>query len=83
MSPKVRQHAPSLAAALNNRFIVAEVEVEAWKKEHELNEEELLACLIEPASTLARPPISNYHVGYVFQSLLLIYRYCHFFLLEI
>lgn len=53
------------AGVLNGRFFIPAPEFQALLAQHNMNEEEMLAHLIQPASQYARPPISSYHVGAV------------------
>lgn len=55
--------APDLAKALNGRFMIPAEEAAELRRAHGMSEEQLLQALIAPAAALARPPISNYHVG--------------------
>ncbi|KAK9805228.1 hypothetical protein WJX72_007282 [[Myrmecia] bisecta] len=48
-----------------NKFWLEPEEVLAMRTQHGLSEDELLQMLITPAATLARPPISSFHVGAV------------------
>lgn len=57
--------APDLTAALGGRFMIPAKEAAELRREHGLTEQQLLQALIEPAAALARPPISNFHVGAV------------------
>ncbi len=51
---------------LRNRFVVPASEVEPHIKHLKADElHSFLMSLVEPASTLARPPISGFCVGYV------------------
>ena len=45
------------------KFWLEAEEVQALLKENNLTEDQLLQNLITPASSLARPPISSFHVG--------------------
>ncbi len=45
------------------KFWLEASEVVDLLKENNMNEDELLQSLITPASSLARPPISSFHVG--------------------
>lgn len=46
------------------KFWLPAVEVQQLLKDNNMTEDELLHSLITPASSLARPPISSFHVGY-------------------
>lgn len=48
---------------LDGKFMLTPGEVAALLEEHGLSEDQLLSLLITPASMLARPPISSFHVG--------------------
>lgn len=45
------------------KFWLEASEVQELLKENNMNEDDLLKSLITPASSLARPPISSFHVG--------------------
>lgn len=48
---------------LDGHFMLAPEEVAALCAAHQVTAEQLLNLLIAPASKLARPPISTFHVG--------------------
>lgn len=48
---------------LEGSFVLPASRVEELKKEFGVNTDDLLRALITPASELARPPISSFHVG--------------------
>lgn len=50
---------------VSNRFHIPAAEVAAMLKEQGCSRAELLQSLVTPSSHLARPPISEYHVGAV------------------
>lgn len=50
---------------LNGKFVVPAERVAQLKEELDMTSDELIKSLITPASALARPPISTFHVGYV------------------
>lgn len=54
---------PDLTAALGGRFMIPAQEAAELRREHGFTEQQLLQALIEPAAALARPPVSNFHVG--------------------
>lgn len=80
VAPAAAAAAAAQAAApgiLGGKFRLAPEEVQALLKEHKLTEDQLLQLLITPASQLARPPISSFHVGCVCRiAVLLGYTYC-------
>jgi hypothetical protein len=54
-------------AVLRGRFRIPADEVAQLRKEHNIDTDdklnEFLMSLVQPASEMARPPISNFHVG--------------------
>jgi hypothetical protein len=48
---------------LAGRFVVPAHEVQDLQRRFDVDEVELLMHLIAPASQMARPPVSHYHVG--------------------
>lgn len=48
------------------QFRIAPDEVKQLMLHHEQTAEQVLTSLVKSAAELARPPISGYHVGYVF-----------------
>jgi hypothetical protein len=48
---------------LGGKFMLQPEEVQQLMQQYSVGENELLQMLITPASQLARPPISSYHVG--------------------
>lgn len=50
---------------LDGKFVVPAKRVAQLKEELGMTSDELIKSLITPASALARPPISTFHVGYV------------------
>jgi len=52
-----------LSVGLDGSFVLPGSRVEELKKEFGIDTDELLRALITPASALARPPISSFHVG--------------------
>lgn len=55
--------AADLTDVLAGRFMIPAAEAAELRRAHGLTEQQLLQALIVPAAKLARPPISNYHVG--------------------
>lgn len=53
------------AGVFNGKFSLPSQEVVSLMEENSLTEDELLQLLITPASLLARPPVSSFHVGAV------------------
>ena len=51
------------AGVLGGKFRLEAAEVTRLQAELALTEDQLLAHLIKPAASLARPPISSFHVG--------------------
>ncbi|KAJ0090966.1 hypothetical protein Patl1_13449 [Pistacia atlantica] len=47
------------------RFVIEAAEAESFAQKSGLTIHQLLPTLVKSAKTLARPPISNYHVGAV------------------
>jgi hypothetical protein len=66
-----RQRAPKLDVLLevqnllSGRFFIPRTEVDAFQAQHAIDTERLLEALIQPASLLARTPVSSYNVGCV------------------
>jgi cytidine deaminase len=58
-----RSAPPSTVGVLGGQFSLSADRVAALQNEHGLSEDELLSMLITPASELARPRISSFHVG--------------------
>lgn len=52
-----------LSIGLDGSFVLPAARVEELKEEFGINTDDLLRALITPASALARPPISSFHVG--------------------
>ena len=50
---------------LNGKFVVPAERASQLQEELGMTSDELIKSLITPASALARPPISTFHVGYV------------------
>jgi len=67
LQPAVQAGSPAFDAhaALAGRFHVPAPEVQAWLQQAGCSMDQLLLQLTHPASRLARPPISNFHVGWV------------------
>jgi cytidine deaminase len=63
LSKSRQEDTQPLLGILDGKFRLAPEEVAALQTEHGLGEDELLARLIQPASELARPPISSFPVG--------------------
>ena len=51
------------ARTSERNFSIEKSEVQRLMAEHNLTLEQLLRALVQPASKLARPPISNFYVG--------------------
>ena len=49
---------------LRGRFVIPAEEVQRALSSSSMRMEDLLMSLIQPASRLARPPVSGYHVGW-------------------
>ncbi len=63
LSKSQQEGAQPLVGILDRKFRLSPEEVAALQAQHGLSEDELLARLIQPASELARPPISSFPVG--------------------
>lgn len=71
-SPEGPLASPALAAdpdsalrgTLAGRFLLPADEVQSLQQRHGLTAAQLLTALIPEAAALARPPISNFHVGF-------------------
>jgi cytidine deaminase len=71
LAPDARKRAPGREdvtqglAVLEGRFALTPEQVKHVLSTHQCSTDELLTLLISPASKLARPPISSFHVGAV------------------
>jgi len=62
-------HGKIHAGVLDDQFVLSADKVAELQEKFGMTIDELLIAMITPASAMARPPISSFHVGYVVHAL--------------
>ncbi len=62
-------HVKIHAGVLDDQFVLSADKVAELQEQFGMTIDELLVAMITPASAMARPPISSFHVGYVVQGM--------------